>query len=179
MNHIMIDLETMGACSDAAIVAIGAVAFDPLAKELGGEFYRHIDLNSSMKNGGKVEAGTIIWWLRQSESARAELTGGGGLRIVDALEELHSWITSISNQDTVRVWGNGASFDNVILRSAFERAFSHAPWKFYNDRCYRTLKNLYPNVAFDRSGVHHHALHDAISQARHLLAIVEKGAVIE
>jgi len=178
MNDIMLDLETMGSGPDSAIVAIGAVAFDPLAKELGGEFYRRVDLNSSMKNGGEVEAGTIIWWLRQSESARAELIGGGTQHIIDALEDLHNWVVSTFNLDTVRVWGNGASFDNVILRRAFERLNTTCPWKFYNDRCYRTLKNMYPDVVLDRSGVHHHALHDAITQAKHLMEMVKRGAKI-
>jgi len=47
------------------------------------------------------------------------------------------------------------------------------PWYFWNDRCYRTMKSLYPQIPMERDGVHHNALDDAISQARHLMAILK------
>ena len=48
------DLETMGTKPDAAITAIGAVAFDLKSKTLGKEFYVVVDLASSMAAGGTV-----------------------------------------------------------------------------------------------------------------------------
>jgi inhibitor of KinA sporulation pathway (predicted exonuclease) len=47
-----------------------------------------------------------------------------------------------------------------------------APWKFYNDRCYRTLKAMYPHIKMPkRTGTHHNALDDAISQVNHLILL--------
>ena len=48
MNHLMIDLETMGNKPNAPIVSIGAVFFEPSTGELGDEFYRVVSLKSSM-----------------------------------------------------------------------------------------------------------------------------------
>jgi exodeoxyribonuclease VIII len=51
-------------------------------------------------------------------------------------------------------------------------------WEFWKDRCYRTIKNCYPDVPFDRRGTHHNALDDARSQALHLIAINEKYNIL-
>ena len=57
------------------------------------------------------------------------------------------------------------------LSDAYDRAQLPRPWKYYNDRCYRTVKNLRPDVPMIRGGTHHNALDDAKSQATHLMAI--------
>jgi exodeoxyribonuclease VIII len=46
------------------------------------------------------------------------------------------------------------------------------PWRHWNDRCYRTVKSLYPDVKLERVGTHHNAVDDAESQARHLIAML-------
>ena len=46
MKHIMLDLETMSTASNAAIVAIGAVEFEPETGKLGREFYCNVSLAS-------------------------------------------------------------------------------------------------------------------------------------
>lgn len=71
----------------------------------------------------------------------------------------------------VRVWGNGSDFDNVILRNAYAAIGSTYPWRYNDNMCYRTIKNLAPDVKMARQGVHHNALDDARSQALHLIAI--------
>ena len=43
MQHLMIDLETLGTDPTAPIVAIGAVFFNPKTGELGAEFIATID----------------------------------------------------------------------------------------------------------------------------------------
>ena len=67
------------------------------------------------------------------------------------------------------MWGNGATFDNVILRSSYKAIGQEAPWKFYDDRCYRTLKSLanIPMVQIDEA-TPHFALDDARVQAQHV-----------
>lgn len=75
-------------------------------------------------------------------------------------------------RDKVRIWGNGADFDNVILASVYKRIGMEQPWLYRNNRCYRTLKALHPEIPIERVGTHHNAVDDAESQARHLLAIM-------
>ena len=67
MLDIMLDLETMGTGTQAAIVAIGAVEFDLEKGILGEEFYRTVDLSSSISCGGIIDADTVLWWMQQSE----------------------------------------------------------------------------------------------------------------
>ena len=83
--HIMVDLETMGTAPGSAIVSLGAVAFDPVAGTLGEEFYRVITLGSCQRAGLTIDAGTIGWWLQQSDSARAELVRDDAVALPNVL----------------------------------------------------------------------------------------------
>ena len=71
-QHVMLDLETMGTGPTAAITAIGAVAFSVEAG-ITDTFYKKVDLESSVRNGGTMDPGTVIWWLGQSDAARKEM----------------------------------------------------------------------------------------------------------
>ncbi|MEM8381682.1 3'-5' exonuclease, partial [Morganella morganii] len=63
-KHLMIDLETMGNKPDSAIVAIAAVPFDMVSGVTDDAlFYEIIDLRSSEKYGGSIDADTVLWWL--------------------------------------------------------------------------------------------------------------------
>ena len=174
MSHVMLDLETMGTGPNAAIVAIGAVEFE-LTKtggQLGDTFYMPISLDSAMSGGGQVDAGTVLWWLKQTDAARAMFTQPA-IEHGQALDNFSSWMHQRGEQKQIRVWGNGASFDNVILASAYRRAALQLPWNSFNDRCYRTVKSMHPAApAIQRTGTHHNALDDAINQANHLIAML-------
>ena len=165
---VMLDLETMGKGPNAAIVAIGAVEMDFETGKLGREFYRVVDLRTSVLDGGVMDADTVMWWLDQSESARAALKQGEELWKV--LHHFAIWLEE--RPRSVKVWGNGAEFDNVILSQAYKHVEKETPWKYYNNRCYRTVKNLFPKIELERTGTHHNALDDAKSQADHLLGII-------
>lgn len=177
MHNIMIDLETMGNGPSAAIVAIGAVAFDLDAKTTGDEFYLRVDLASSVEHGGIIDASTVTWWLSQSDAARNEIARAGGEHIAVALSNFSAWCALECAKRDLLVWGNGASFDNVILRGAYQRIDAATPWDWWSDRCYRTVKAQNRHVQFKRSGTHHNALDDARSQALHLIAIRAAGGV--
>jgi exodeoxyribonuclease VIII len=169
MNNVMIDLETMGIKTTAPIIAIGACAFDFKTKTIGEKFYKIINLQSTIDNGAIIEADTVLWWLKQSELARAEFSLNG-FNIPNVLLEFSLWLSSFGKE--VKIWGNGSDFDNVILSASFERQNLPLPWKFWNNRCYRTIKNLYPEIKLERIGTHHNALDDAIYQATHLIKIL-------
>ena len=75
--------------------------------------------------------------------------------------------------DDKPVWGNGSTFDNVILKSAFAACQIETPWEFWNDKCYRTVKAQAKEIKLQRLGTYHNALDDAISQTKHMQAIVD------
>ena len=166
MKDIMLDLETMGNGSDAAIIAIGAVEFDVEAGELGREFYTTVDLESSVGAGGVIDASTVLWWMQQSDEARKEFSRPGAT-IIEALLLFGSWSREVCD---VCVWGNGATFDNVILANAYRRAGIDKPWPYWADRCFRTVRAINPPVDMsDYQGVAHNALSDAKWQAMYMI----------
>lgn len=165
--NVMLDIETLGTNLDAVIVSIGAVRFGCGEER---EFYRRIDLPSCEKLGRKVDVDTVLWWMRRDAVARAELTGDNERMPLEmALRELAAFM----KPDDV-VWGNAPSFDCVILRSAFRACGLECPWKFWNERCYRTMVNMFPDVKMERVGTYHNALDDARSQVSHLRRILTK-----
>ena len=164
--EVMLDLETMGNGSRAAIIAIGAVAFDQTG--VHDHFYSTVDLESSMRAGMECDASTIMWWMQQSEQARAAFKNPTNETLERALSAFYEFC---QRNDAAGMWGNGAAFDNAILSSAYRLCGVEQPWKFWNDKCYRTIKGLYPDIRLVRKGTHHNALDDAISQAEHLIAM--------
>ncbi|HFO3099450.1 TPA: 3'-5' exoribonuclease, partial [Escherichia coli] len=144
-HHLMIDLETMGKNPDAPIASIGAVFFDPQTGEQGPEFSKIIDMGTC---GGTVDISTIEWWLQRSGEARAAILADR-IPLDDALLQLREFIDENSGEFFVQVWGNGANFDNTILRRSYERQGIPCPWRCYNDRDVRTIVELGKAIDFD------------------------------
>lgn len=166
MSHIMIDLETMDTRPSAAITAIGGAVFD-LERGVYKTFYERVRLSTDFHR--TISPDTVKWWLKQSDAARKEVTSDDVSPLAAALHRLEDFI---KEHHITHVWGNGASFDNVILSETYLAAFwPEAPWKFYNDRCYRTIKALFPDVPRVKPEIPHHAMHDAVAQAQHLVSI--------
>ena len=164
---VMLDLETMGNNSNSVIIAIGAVAFDE--NGVYDKFYVNVNMQTCLDVGMKVDGSTVEWWLTQSEDARDSLLKNR-VSIQSALSGFSKWYEDTNAEE---VWGNGAMFDNTILGNAYRSCGMQIPWKFWNDRCYRTVKNMYPLVELDRVGTHHNAVDDAETQALHLIKILK------
>ncbi|WP_439953589.1 3'-5' exoribonuclease domain-containing protein, partial [Escherichia coli] len=137
-DHLMIDLETMGKNPDAPIISIGAIFFDPQTGDMGPEFSKTIDLETA---GGVIDRDTIKWWLKQSREAQSAIMTDE-IPLDDALLQLREFIDENSGEFFVQVWGNGANFDNTILRRSYERQGIPCPWRYYNDRDVRTIVEL-------------------------------------
>ncbi|EMP5337444.1 3'-5' exoribonuclease, partial [Citrobacter freundii] len=118
MNHLMIDLETMGNGPYAPIISIGAVFFEPNSGEIGSDFQVNVSLESSMRFRARPDASTILWWMEQGEDARRALTTETQ-ELSTALSWLSDFISKHAKPRFVQVWGNGASFDCVILRNSY------------------------------------------------------------
>ncbi|HAZ3607686.1 TPA: exonuclease [Escherichia coli] len=175
-DHLMIDLETMGNNPDAPIISIGAIFFDPQTGDMGPEFSKTIDLETA---GGVIDRDTIKWWLKQSREAQSAIMTDE-IPLDDALLQLREFIAENSGEFFVHVWGNGANFDNTILRRSYERQGIPCPWRYCNDRDVRTIVELGKAIDFDArttipfEGERHNALDDARYQAKYVSAIWQK-----
>ncbi|QMI17739.1 3'-5' exoribonuclease [Escherichia coli] len=175
-NHLSVDLETMEKNPDAPIISIGAIFFDPQTGDMGPEFSKTIDIDTA---GGVIDRDTIKWWLKQSREAQSAIMTDE-IPLDDALLQLREFIDENSGEFFVRVWGNGANFDNVILRRSYERQGIPCPWRWSNDRDVRTIVELGKAIDFDArtaipfEGVRHNALDDARYQAKYVSAIWQK-----
>lgn len=158
---IMLDIETLGLNPGAPIISIGAVLFSESG--IISTFY-----NASMHWEGSPELGTVKWWLEQERAAQEAILVPKDQPLVDVLRELDGFIGSRP------VWGNGSDFDNVHMAHAYKTYGME--WNFRGNRCFRTLKNLYP-VDTQLEGTKHNALADALNQTNHLLAIIHKYGV--
>jgi DNA polymerase III epsilon subunit-like protein len=179
-KHIMLDLETLGNGNNAAIVSIGAYYFDTNDPDNGEEYYVLVDPKTSVSYGQVMDASAVLWWMEQENDARQELVKAGkeGLNLSTALLDFSRWYITMKNKSgktSLPVWGNGATFDNVIISSAYKSAGIDKPWFYRSDYCYRTLANLCQSVRKNEmEGTIHNALDDAKIQAKHLAAILKK-----
>lgn len=180
--HVMVDLETMGKKHNAPIVAIGAVVFDPATGSIGESFYKVVCLESSVNWGAVIDPSTVIWWLKQSSEARSAIVNDDAIPLQDALLQFREFVSDnvAGGSKKAQVWGNGASFDNSILRSSYDYIAEDYPWEYWNDRDVRTMVELGQAISFDPKttipfeGSRHNALADAIHQARYVSAIWQR-----
>ena len=135
MTDIMLDLETLGTSNNAAIVAIGAVAFNARTDDPPrASFYAQIDIQSNLDAGRTVTGSTIKWWMEQSDAARKATFGGlSDAPLKETLETFNLFLKA--QPGDLALWGNGATFDNVILRSAYNAVGVIPAWHYRDDKC--------------------------------------------
>jgi hypothetical protein len=167
-RHIVLDIETLGNGSNAAIMSIGAVELCAKTGEVGEGFSKNIDPYDAVKHG-EMDMSTVLWWLKQSDAARKEtFEREDNVPLSVALGCLGAFI---NDKEVFGVWGNGATFDNVILHNAAKAVGIPPLWNFRLDYDMRTLKYLDKTLDLftidpPSEGVAHAALDDAIWQAK-------------
>jgi len=166
MNNVMVDIETLATSHNATILSIGAVRFDLETGELGEEFYINVDPGS--QRWREVDPDTVQWWSEQGPAAQAKLTEEPVVPLRTALIEFKKFLNSKD-----KLWSNGPTFDEVIIRSAFDQLDGTFPLGYWASRCCRTEFALgqYLGVKKVKPTVKHDALADAIAQAQTVLNI--------
>lgn len=165
-THLMIDFETLGTAHDTAVVSLGAVLFN--REKIMAEKLWLFNLTGQLDGKRRfATADTITWWLAQGEKARKvfEKAQLEGIFLKDFVPQFLEFVPASLD---VRVWGNGATFDIPIIEHILSQFGAKTPWKFWNARCYRTMKACF-GVDKKFVGVKHDALDDAKHQANCLI----------
>lgn len=166
-TDVMVDIETLDTTPNAVILSIGAVAFNRAG--VIDTFYTNISLKDNLKHNRTISEDTFYWWMSQDKQA-GKVLGENPTTMYLALHRFLEFMRSNGDIRKLRLWGNGAAFDNVILRDALSQITLGGAevWKFYNDMCFRTYVKM-NNIERVRPTVAHDALSDALAQTQSLL----------
>ena len=153
MIDITFDLETCALCPTAAVMSIGAVAWD--RNQVDTPFYeegsmnnadylylRHIDLRSQFVNGFTFDQDTANWWASRSKEAKLAVTAPD-IQPCDSVKnvvvDFFQWIKEIANGDEICLWSQGSDFDIAILRNICQKFQIDIPISYKNFRDHRTF----------------------------------------
>jgi hypothetical protein len=161
--HIMVDIETLDTENTAVILSIGACGIQP--NNLHRIFYE--ELNPETQENRTVSLSTQQWW--KDQASKGISMPSGKTHIKDALNRFAGWIEKC--EGTPIIWCKGTDFDVKILTDAFKQYTIPVPWKYNDVRDARTLLKLHPQITYPTNPVPHHALQDALYQARYLTTI--------
>ena len=169
ITNLMCDLETTGVSPGCCILSIALVPFNTdMALD---SFYETISHKKSLDAGFVDDSDTLKWWDKQKPALQEEAFSG----IRDpksVLESVAFYMQTLGEPKEIFLWGNGKDFDNVILTESFKKLGIKQPWHYRNNRCYRDLAAAYPMFPKPENAELHHALQDAMTQAKHATQII-------
>ena len=173
-THIMLDIETLGTGSNSLVLSIGAVEFS-LAGTTFRQFSTNLPILEQIINPTvEVDIDTIKWWKTQSEEAKKALLNKKPSKTVK--EGLMAFYDFIKTFENPVIWGNGCTFDNVIMRNLFKSFNLPFPTPYYSDMDVRTIVNVYDYEKVNSlTGKFTGTKHDAITDCLHQVKLVSNG----
>lgn len=167
MKDIIIDFETFGNVSKAAVIDLAVIAFDPDPTKVESfdtlvNRGKRIKFKLAEQKGKRLFGkSTVKWWKEQSAEARANLAPTEN--DVDTLEGIKQFLDYCRENDVdpwkSQAWCRGMSFDFPILvdliRDLYRAdgvdeedidTFHQEPVKFWNQRDIRTAIEAYAMV---------------------------------
>lgn len=173
MAHLMIDLETLDVIPNAVILSIGIVKFDPRKQGIIDrlELKPTIEDQTDLYNR-TISEHTIQWWCQQSpEAVAAGLGDEGRISLKECMEKVYQFCW---NQE--KVWSNGATFDVVMMETAFRQTLTDlpnpVPWYFYNIRDTRTIYEI-AKVSLKDKKYGTKTTHNAVEDAEHQVVVLQ------
>lgn len=142
---VMVDIETLGTKANATIFQISAAAFDITTGKVTSEFNMTADISKT--EDLVVDGSTILWWLDTDAELFKRLLKGGQHSGAFVIHSFNTWLTSLTNQFDVRLWGNGMLFDNNMLKTQIEALGLEYPIAYNRDRDVRTIIELAAEVS--------------------------------
>ena len=176
MTDIMVDIETLSTGTRAAILSIGAVMFDPIrGVEAAPEgFYKTIRRDTLV---GEMDESAWRWWLQQDAAFEVFTDYENAASHETAIREFVEWCEFVRGEIYgLTFWCKGAKMDAACLEWAITQLGLEVPWKYNRVMCYRSLENVCRRKGifppYPENANLHHALSDAIAQAKHVTKLV-------
>ena len=179
MKHCMIDIETAGHKSNAIILTIGGVKFEPHTDNKPSHaIYLRPKVDQQTELGRTLDDETIEWWGKQPKHVWNEAFGDADrTELKSTVDKLTDWLEGVTY-----IWSQGgAGFDMKILEDFYKGLNINVPWKYYNIMDSRTLIKVWgsdPRKKF-QTGDLHNALSDAYTQAQSVQYIYDKLGLSE
>jgi hypothetical protein len=182
IKYVMIDIEALGKMPNGIITNIGAVKFDlentpeypgsvlmTVAEVEEFYFYRKIDTITMEKKGYKMDVDTVLWWMQQDREAQKELFPASNDEDFEvALHDLGNFTKGclaiaqpayydlVAINQTIPVM----SWKQMIDTGSMIQGWTEVTGKNWINTYRKYKKKEKTNI------IKHHALHDAIMQAR-------------
>jgi hypothetical protein len=164
-KHILLDIEALGLRPGSAIIEIGAVEFIPETGFLGEQFEMLINPTPPFT----ADLATLEWH-RQKETWPRPF-GEDGEAISTALAMFNHWLSELGEIEAFWAWG--ATYDFPLLTAAYDFAGCQPPWKYYQQRCARTIWQTAFGVDRKHEPRPHRAIEDAVAGATDLIAALQ------
>lgn len=165
MKHLDItfDLETCSTKVTAAIMQLGAVAWNRQAEKsddifaLDGAvkeeyFNMGVDMRKEFIAGLDFDPDTAAWWGSREQAVKDEMLRPQTLPIDEVINQFTNWIKMLQQRigaQSVTLWSQGADFDIAILRHISSVFHVELPVKYQNFRCARTYAQEVGAVLLD------------------------------
>tara|TARA_B100000609_G_C17041222_1_gene343903 strand:+ start:284 stop:670 length:387 start_codon:yes stop_codon:yes gene_type:complete len=120
LRHFMIDLETTAITTNAGVLQIGIVEFEPTGTKAEIVFDRTIRLEDALAR--EYDEETMLWWQGQDQAILAGTETES--------EVIADMMTVFPDIEEVMVWANGIDFDLPILSNLITDCGHHVPWHF-------------------------------------------------
>lgn len=169
--NIMLDIETLSTKTNALVLTIGVVKFDPFSDELHDGLHIKLSIDEQISLNRSVLKDTVVWWESQDkEIIEQTFSPENRISVREGLLQLTEYINSANIGN---IWGQGYGFDMTVLSSLYEDVWLEVPWKFYQERDSRTLFSLLPEDPRPQEAKK--TLHNALSDAYYQAVGVQKA----
>lgn len=165
----MLDIETLSTAVNAAVLSIGAVEFDPFSGEIKNEFYH--ELRFDQQKNRKIDIGTVQWWIRE---VTLDVVKADVFRHVNNTPVRNALILlkEFLGDDEKSIWACDPDFDCAILSNLYEEYQLPTPWKYYEPKSVRTIRELAKlhDIGLPAQSKSHNALEDCVRQVGEVVA---------
>jgi len=170
---ITIDFETCALCPTAAVMSVGAVAWNREAEDSPFVFEgissslfnydKHVDLRSQFIDGFIFDKETAQWWAQRSDEAKKavlEYDDTPLAPIDNVVDNFCRWMREIKELVGAKqliLWSQGSDFDIAILRNICNKYGIEIPVSYKNIRDHRTFFMEGAKMILDKAGAEFNA----------------------